>query len=197
MANWAITDYVIEGPKDILQKIKDAIANHEVAEGSSHGWEGNILNALNISYEKQAIQQNGDHLEVTGYYMRGFITDEAWFDDGTLRFYAEEAWGVTDFYKVLEKEFPEIKVFYKVEEPDDCVYATNDKEGKYFPERFYVDICYKGNYESEYFIFEDAVYKWINEITASEISTAEEVEAFNDANENGEDFIHVYEFDVL
>lgn len=46
MANWAFTEYAIEGPKETLQKIEQAILHHDMEEGSSKDWEGNILNAF-------------------------------------------------------------------------------------------------------------------------------------------------------
>ena len=62
MANWAITDYVIEGSKESLKRIYDAIKNHEVEEESDNDWEGNILNALGIDWDREL-------------YMRGFMLD--------------------------------------------------------------------------------------------------------------------------
>lgn len=48
MANWADTNYVIEGPEEVLKKLYKALEHHETAEGSSSDWEGNVLKALGI-----------------------------------------------------------------------------------------------------------------------------------------------------
>jgi hypothetical protein len=194
MANWASTAYAIEGPHETLEKIEKAILEHPVEEGSSEDWEGNILKALGIEWEAHTPDGKG-------YYMRGFIQDVPWWDGDTLRFYAEEAWGATDFNEVLEKNIPDIKVFYTVEEPGCEVYATNDKEGKYFPDRYWVDTCIDNNYQSEYFQFESSVYKWLHDITDGKVSSAEDAEKFNsdheDAGDDDENFINIHVFKVI
>ena len=198
MANWASTSYAIEGPKETLQRIYNAIQHHPVEEDSSDAWEGNVLAALGIEWERREL--NSETLKPSGYYMRGFISDDPWWDDNeSLRFDAEEAWGVTDFYVVLEKNLPDIKVFYVVEEPGEGIYATNDKEGKYFPDRYYVDTCINDNYQSEYFIEEKRVYEWLSYLTYGKVRTPEDVDSFNDKadEEISDDFIYVHEFKIV
>lgn len=191
MANWAITDYVIEGPTEVLQKIEEAIKHHPVQEGSHEDWEGNVIIALNgdINWKPKE-----------NHYMRGFIQqDSVHFDGIILGFAAEEAWGVTDFDKELKEIFPEIKVYWETEEEGEEIYATNDSEGKYFKDRFYVDTCIEGNYESEYFIYESDVYKWLHKITNGKVNTKKKVEIFNEQadKDESEDYIHIYEFTVV
>ena len=197
MANWASTSYAIEGPEETLQKIKWAIENPDVEQGSDESWEGNVLRALGITWEPR--KPDG-----TGLYMRGFIRPdvEPWYhDDGALRFEAEEAWGATDFNEALEKAFPNIKVFYSVEECGEEIYATNDKEGKYFKDRFYVDTAIDNNYESDYFTYESSVYKWLHNLTGGKINCMADVEKFNkqheDAVDDDENFIHIYKFELI
>ena len=191
MANWAFTMYAIEGPKETLQKIEQAILHHDVEEGSSKDWEGNVLKALGLSWENNTPDGKGK-------YMRGFIEGEPWWDKDALRVDAQEAWGVTDFNEVLEENFPDIKVYYYVEEEGDEVFATNDKEGKYFRDRYYVDTCVKGNYRSEYFIFRASVYKWLYDITDGEIRSEEDVDKFNERhNSDDEDFVNVHAVKIV
>ena len=197
MANWASTSYAVEGPKDTLEKIYQAILHPAVNENSSEGWEGNVLRALGIEWEQ--VSPDGK-----GYYMRGFIQDEPYWDDDSpnvLRFCAEEAWGATDFHEVLEENIPGIKVYYEVEEEGMEVYATNDKEGKYFPERYYVDICINGDWDSDYFTEQDAVYTWLSKKTDGEVTDAKSVEVWNDKHEelkdDDENFISIHEIEVV
>ena len=198
MANWASTDYVIEGPKEILKKIYDAIQHPDTSEGDN-GWEGGVLKALGITWKER--QSDG-----SGYYMRGFIQDPKSIEfnpetDKVLTFYAEEAWGATDFNEVLEKEFPDIKVYYNVIEEGEEIYATNDKEGKYFTDRFIVDTCIDGYYNSEYFVYESSIYKWLHEITDGKINCKEDMEKFNSSHEEAgdadENFISICEFEIV
>ena len=184
MANWAFTDYTIEGPIETLRKIYNAIKEHPVQEKSDEKWEGNVIIALN------------------GDYLRGFINKDSYLLDeekGILMFDAEEAWGVTDFDEELKKLFPDIKVYWESEEPGEGIYVTNDKEAKYFKHRFCIDTCVNGNYESGYFKYKSDVFKWLHDITDGKVNTEEKVEEFNDKadEEDSEDFIHIFEYKVV
>lgn len=197
MANWASTTYAIEGSEETLEKINQAILHPAVNENSSEGWEGDVLNALGIEW-KQPSPDGG------GYYMRGFIQDEPYWDDDSynvLRFYAEEAWGATDFHKVLEENIPGIRVYYEVEEEGMEIYATNDKEGKYFSERYYVDACIDGDWDSDYFAEQNAVYIWLSKKTNGEVTDAKSVETWNDKHEelkdDDENFISIHEIEIV
>ena len=193
MANWASTAYAIEGPKETLEKIYEAIMYPDKSEGDE-GWEGWVLKALGISWEDKGPDGKG-------LYMRGFIQDEPWFDGNTLRLCAEEAWGATDFNIALEKAFPNIKVFYSVEECDEEIYATNDKEGKYFPDRFYVDACFAGDYQMEYFTNEESMFRWIAKNTHGEVDTLDKVVEFNEFYEDegsyDTNYINIHKFDIV
>ena len=196
MANWAYTSYAVEGSKETLKKLEQAILYPDIQEGSAEGWEGNVLRALGITWK-----QNSP--DGSGYYMRGFINDEPWWqeeDYAILRFDAEEAWGITDFDEVLTENFPELKVYWSTEETGMGIYKTNDKEGKYFPERFWVDTCIDGNYRSEYFKNEEAVYNWLSGITDGKVKNAQDAEDFNSDYENSEasdeNFIYIHQFTI-
>lgn len=192
MANWAVTDYAIEGPKKTLQKIEKAILNPDVKERSTESWEGNVLRALSITWEERG--PNG-----TGKYLRGFIQDTPWWDGDTLRFYAEEAWGATDFNEILEENIKDIKVFWVTEEEGMGVYETNDAEGKYFPARFFVDTCIDDNYSSDYFKTKEAAYAWLSKITNGRIVNEEDVDSFNETANSlaKDDYIAVNEFKII
>ena len=190
MPNWCSTSYMIEGPHETLKKINDAILYHEVQENSSPDWEGNVLLALGITWKQST--PDGKN-----YYMRGFIQDSPSLGENTLEFYAEEAWGVTDFNLVLEKNFPDIKVYFNGEEPNMEVYLTNDKEGKYFPNRYFVDTCINGAYNLEYFETKEKAYKWLSEISNNKVTNEEQVEAFNKEPLDEDDFICIHEFSIV
>ena len=92
MANWARTDYRIEGNQEDLQEIYylcKAFDNGErpvMEDGASKDWEGNIILALGI--------EKGES------YLRGFI-QSCELLDGLLCIEAQEAWGATDFRHLL------------------------------------------------------------------------------------------------
>lgn len=199
MANWACTDYIIEGPDEILLKITEAIKHPVVTTGSDEGWEGNVLNTLGIKWK-------GRQPDGSGYYMRGFIqdTENIGFIPGTdkyLSFWAEEAWGATDFSDALMEAFSDIKVYYCTVEENCAVYATNDREGKYFEYRWHVDACIKGNYLYEDFVDKDSAYRWLSDNTDGKIKNEKDVEEFNsnaDVSDTlDEDYISIHEYSIV
>ena len=199
MANWACTDYIIEGPEETLTKITEAIKHPVVAPGSDETWEGNVLNTLGIKWK-------GRQPDGSGYYMRGFIQDaeSIGFIPGTdkyLSFYAEEAWGATDFGDALMEAFPDIKVYYCTVEESDAVYATNDKEGKYFAFKWHINACIDGIYLYEDFEDKDSMYKWLSYNTGGRVKSVEDIEAFNadyeDSDAADENFINIYDYKIV
>ena len=163
MAHWASTSYRIEGSKNELERVFNVIDDFmtdkrkPVRENASKEWEGNIVRVLGATDE-----------QMENNYLRGFIQEYEMNGD-TICVEAEEAWGTTDFRHVLAQLIPELTIYYIVEEPGCEIYATNDSEGKYFIDRFYVDACINGNYESDYFEIEE---------------------------QEGDDFIYVHEFEI-
>lgn len=188
MANWAITDYAIEGPMDTLLMIRNAIEKHPIRKESSPDWEGNVLDELGIQFE-----QTQDDGEI--WYMRGFIQDH-YFDEtnDTLRICAEEAWGATDFRHALESGIDGIKVYYVTEEPDGEVFATNDKDGKYFTDRYYVSASIGDHYDYDYFSTKESALEFISNVTDGKVKTENDIEEFNEA---GDDNISLYEYAIV
>lgn len=190
MANWASVAYAIEGPKEILQKINEAIV---VA-----------IHTDDNRYELyKAAEYLKLHIEEGKTRLGGEITEEPTWDENTsaLKFFSEEKWGLQDFAELLEKQFSDIKVYWIVEEPGMEIYCTNDAEGKYFPERYWVDTAIDDIYNSEYFETEEQVYQWLDKITYGKVKSKEDVEEFNtnheDVGTDCENFIYVHEFDVI
>ena len=188
MANMASVAYAIEGSEESLVEILGAIC---LAVASEETFYEEYLACKNLGYTEE---------ELEGKRLGGEIEDEPTFDNGVLRFYAEERWGLQDFEELLRQKFPDIKVYWIVEECGCEVYCTNDREGKYFPERYWVDTCIDGIYKSEYFQFESSVYKWLHDITNGRVKCEEDVEKFNadyeDSGTDDENFIYVHEFEV-
>ena len=188
MANWARTDYRIEGNQKDLQEIYNlckAFDNSErpvMEDGASKDWEGNIILALGI--------EKGES------YLRGFILSCELLD-GLLCIEAQEAWGATDFRHLLEKHYNGMKVYYIVEEEGCEVYATNDVEGKYFSYRFAVDSCVEGEDEFEYFKTEAEALQYIaGRLNRNSISV-EEIKEWNEEHELDDDYISLHEYEIV
>ena len=185
MANIASVAYAIEGPQKNLEEILGAICL--AMTDKKHWTEYKACEHLGFSEQ-----------ELDGKRLGGEIDDDPTLENGVLSFYAEERWGLQDFNELLEQKFPDIKIYWVVEESGCEVYATNDKEGKYFPDRFYVDICIDDIYDSEYFTKEESMWKWISEKTGGKITNMEQAEAFvGDEDSLYDNFISIHQFSVM
>ncbi len=188
MANWASTSYAIEGNKSDLERmfnvINDFVKSNvkPVEANASKEWEGNIVKALGASEE-----------QMKNNYLRGFIQTYE-IIDGVLYIEAEEAWGATDFRHLLAKLMPELTIYYIVEECGCEVYATNDCDGKYFTESYYVDICIDGDYFSKYFDTEKQVLAYVAQLLKKESVTMKEIDEWNEEQDDNENYIYVHEF---
>lgn len=191
MANWASTIYRIEGSKEDLEKVYNVIdefmseRRKPVQVDASNEWEGNIIRALGATDE-----------QMKNNYLRGFI-EEYEMDGDIIRIEAEEAWGTTDFRYVLAQLMPELTIYYIVEEPGCEVYATNDAEGKYFPERFYVDAYVNGDYQSEYFDTEEQAMTYVANLLGKQEVSKNELENWNECHEEDDNFIYIHEFEIV
>ena len=180
MPNWASTNYSIEGGKRELGKIYEAVKQ---CMTQNQNWEGEILKALGAT-DKQLEKSS----------LRGFIDYYQNCND-YIRIEAEEAWGTTDFRNVLLELMPDLTIFYSVEEPGCEVYATNDHEGKYYPERFYVDACIEDTYHSEYFEKEEDALAFAAELLGRKKMSKEDLDNWNEDIEN-DNYIYLHEFEM-
>lgn len=188
MANWASTSYRIEGSKSDLERVFGVIDDFikgrvaSTREDATADWEGNIVKALGAMDE-----------EIDNNYLRGFIQDYE-LDGDTIRIEAEEAWGATDFRHVLGKLMPDLTIYYIVEEAGCEVFATNDTDGKYYPERYLVDAYVKDVDYYEFFETEKQMKSFVSSLLEKEDFTEEDIEAWNEEHEDDDSHINVHEF---
>ena len=191
MANWASTSYRIEGSKSDLERVFGVIDDFikgrvaSTREDATADWEGNIVKALGAMDE-----------EIDNNYLRGFIQDYE-LDGDTIRIEAEEAWGATDFRHVLGKLMPDLTIYYIVEEAGCEVFATNDTDGKYYPERYLVDAYVKGADYYEYFETDKQMKSFVSSLIEKEDFTEEDIEAWNEEHEDDDSYIYVHEFNYV
>ena len=191
MANWASTSYRIKGSESDLKKVYDVINNFvtgkskPVLEDASKEWEGNIVKALGASDE-----------QLKESYLRGFI-EEYELDGDVIRINAEEAWGATDFRHILGNLMPELTIYYIVEEAGCDVFATNDIDGKYFPEQYLVDAYVKDADYYEYFETKGQMKDFVSSLIGKEDFTDEDIEAWNEEHEDDDSYIYVHEFQYV
>ena len=89
---------------------------------------------------------------------------------------------------------PELTIYYIVEECGCEVYATNDYDGKYFTDSYYVDVCIDGDYFSEYFNMEEKVLTYVAQLLKREAIMMEDIDEWNEKQYDSEDHIYAHEF---
>ena len=187
MANMASVAYAIEGPQEVLEQIQQAI--NKAIPDKDHWSEWKACEFLGFPES-----------QLRNYRLGGEISEEPTIKDGVMRFYAEERWGLQDFEELLRQKFPDIKVYWVVEESGCEVYCTNDKEGKYFPERYYVELSLDDQIEMEYFKTEEDMFQWLFKKTDGRVKNWQNVEDFNSDYEDealdDENYIIIHQFDV-
>ena len=134
--------------------------------------------------------------------LRGFLCDDDYLGDigdgqAQLRINFEEAWCRTEFAEILQEMFHDIAIYWMTEEPGCEIYQTNDAEGNFYPERYYVDTCIGGDYQSEYFTTEWEAYEWLAQI--SDCKCEADVDAFNENRQKADtdEFIYIHEYEVV
>ena len=160
MSNTCFTTYkvVSENKKDVTKLFKtikrlDGRKTPLVKNGwyDPKLWLGCLVKAL-----------GGDPNKV---YCRGTITFYEMEDD-VLTLNTETAWAeMAETRHFIESCFPGMKIYY-IEEESGCeIFNTNDSEGIYFKDRYYLD----GFEESEYFETLEEAAKYVKEIVGHEV----------------------------
>lgn len=78
-------------------------------------------------------------------------------------------------------------------------YWTNDREGKYFPDRYIVDVCTDdGEYLTEYFTDMSALFDWLGKIAERPVNSMQDVYSLVEAwkKENTEAFCSINEYQI-
>lgn len=170
MANWASVEYIIEGSKEDLKTIQNALENP--GEDGKSNWIGDVLITLGYSEE-----------ELEKYSLRGSLVDvrDLLETDDHIAFWTEEAWGLSDLAQLLEDIFPDIVVYWYVEEPAMSIYETNDSEGKYFPAKYIVKYYEDGEIIEYYYPESDEeLFELTSELTNGEVIDFPSLEKFNE-----------------
>ena len=145
--------------KDLEKRQKPSVQN-----GFGTTWLGCLVEALGESWEK--------------IYCRG-TWDNLKFNGEVLTFNTETAWSpCNEMFDMVCEKYPTLRYFYQSEEPGMCEYWTNDDKGKYFPDRYYVDVCTsEEEYYSEYFQDLESVYDWLEDICEVQVKSRQDVNA--------------------
>lgn len=194
MSNTCFTTYkvVSENKKDVTKLFKtikrlDGRKTPLVKNGwyDPKLWLGCLVKAL-----------GGDPNKV---YCRGTITFYE-LEDDVLTLNTETAWAeMAETRHFIESCFPGMKIYY-IEEESGCeIFNTNDSEGIYFKDRYYLD----GFEESEYFETLEEAAKYVKEIVGHDVEATFKAikDALNDYMEEHEDdddcYYYFHEFSIV
>lgn len=186
-AIYASVSYVIEGPEMILGYINGVINKYMQNNGNT--WLGGML------FDLGAVK--GDLEKVCPRSYLNSIEVDLSKKPVTLRLETEEMWGKSEFMHRLSEEFKDIKIYYREVMPDSSVYKTNDKEGKYFPQRYRVKYKVGDKEGVEYFETEDQALLLAFQLTDICFTELLEVDCWNNDQEYDEgtdDYIYINEF---
>ena len=191
MSNTCFTTYkvVSENKKDVTKLFKtikrlDGRKTPLVKNGwyDPKLWLGCLVKAL-----------GGDPNKV---YCRGTITFYEMEDD-VLTLNTETAWAeMAETRHFIESCFPGMKIYY-IEEESGCeIFNTNDLEGLFFKDRYYLD----GFDDSEYFETLEEAAKYVKEIVGHEIEATfkaieDALNAYMEEHEDDDDcYYYFHEF---
>lgn len=193
MSNTCFTTYKVTGKKKDVTKLFKTIQRLDgrktplVPNGwyAANLWLGCLVKAL-----------KGDPNKV---YCRGTITFYEMEDD-VLTINTETAWAEMDETRhFIESCFPDMKIYY-IEEESRCeIFNTNDSEGIYFKDRYYID----GFDGCEYFETLEEAAKYVKEIVGHDVeATVKAIEtALNKYMEEHEEedncYYYFHEFQVV
>lgn len=169
MPNWCYTDYVVTGPKEQVQRLKETMRRLEamptpglVENGFGSTWLGNLVTELGEDWNK--------------IYCRGTWDSVEEWDENVLFFMTETAWGEMDEVRhLIERKFPGIKIYFQAEEMGMCVFETNDRDHDYFSAGYYLWIEDDDDPDGDLY---DSLEEVIDKVT--EITKCEDLHTFAD-----------------
>jgi len=185
MPNWCFTNYVFEGNREEIKDLYDKLKSLEemekplVESGFGKKWLGCVISLFGGNWEEIGC--------------RGDFMDLELPDDNTIQFHTETAWGdLPEVWDLVLRNYASVTYYFYAEETSVCYYATNDCEGKYFPERFIVDQIKEG---TECFENETDMFSYITSVTGKVITRREDMDAVIETynRENEENIISVNE----
>lgn len=190
MPNWCTSTLIATGDKeeihDLYERMKRLQDMQEPLKPNGFGttWLGNLVEDLGKSYDQVSCRGSWSDLEL--------------IDDKTLKFYTETAWyRCTEVEDLIVEKYPSIFIYFQCEEGGVGIYETNDDSGKYFPERYMIDV----ENDECYYMDEDDSLDFIQEFFGLDFKNMDEAmriaEDYNN-DENNEDYnIWIHEFEIV
>ena len=192
MQKWCSKAYVIEGEAQEIKSLYELMKDLQdrktpaVKNGFGTSWLGCLVDALGKDWDKVSCRGDWANLEMVGE---------------TLRFTTETAWGpCNETFDLVCEKFPSLRYYYQTEEPGMGFYETNDSEGKYFTDKYIVDLCTaKGKYFCEYFADRESLFAWLGEVAGKTVRSEQAAKALFEewAQENPDSCCSINEYVVV
>lgn len=168
MRNYCKSVYVIDGDtqevKELYELMKDLGKRKEPFVRNSYGttFLGCLLAALGEKWYAEDCQGAWYNLQMV---------------DDTLRFTVETIISPRPMvFDLVCKKYPSLTNYYRAEAPATVLYETNDSEGKYFPEKYRVEVfTLEDKFMAEYFTGLPAVFEWLGKIFGQTVKSEEQV----------------------
>ena len=191
MPNWCCTSMVWTGDKEEIADLYERMQRLEnmseplVPNGFGTRWLGNLVADLGKDWKDVGCRGTWSFLEL--------------LDENTLKFNTETAWyRCTEVDDLIMKKYPSIDITFQCVEGGMVIYETNDEEGRYFPERYMIDV---EDSDTQYFDLKEDALDFLEEffgIDFKNMSEALEVTEEYDNNEaNDCNRIWIHEFEIV
>jgi hypothetical protein len=189
MPNWCQTNYVFKGSKEEIKDLHDKLKSLGEMEtpltenGFGNNWLGCVVTLFGGDWNTIAC--------------RGDFSDLGLLNENAMQLYTETAWGdLPEVWDFVLEQYPSVSYYYQAQECGNAYYATNDEEGKYFPDRYIVDQWEEG---TEYYSNVKDLFRDIATRTGRTVTNKKElVEAIVMYNsDNGDNEIYVNEYSII
>lgn len=183
MPNWCFTRYFVEGSEteitDLFNKLSSLPERADVHTNDfGKFWLGNVLGLFGADWKD--------------IWCRGKMMNLDRQKPDVLCFDTQTAWGdCPEVWDYVMKQYKTLKYYFYAEETGNCYYATNDKEGRFFSERYIVDQWGSDteDYETKEEVMADVAARIGLPVDSWE-DMQKKIEAYNKANEGSEICVH-------
>lgn len=181
MPNWCRTSYTFytdtekgrEQLADFYNKLTASISGkHLCITKSDFGnkWLGNVIHAFTPQFLK--LMPDNAICTYEGYDVRfrGSVIDIMTHGDNEVLVITETAWGpMTEMWDMILKScgYDNISYVYQAEESNNGLFVTNDKTGRFYNDKYYVDLHIADDfheYETDYISSDEDLLNYLNAV---------------------------------
>lgn len=192
MANLCCSSYTFVGDEKEIKELYELMKGLENEEAplakSDYGqhWLGNLVVALGGKW--------------SDIWCRGTWTDLT-IGKGILTFMTETAWSpANELMDFICRKYPSMEYFFYAEESGCLLYETNDIEGRFYPDRYVVNICtVEGEYYTEYFLSDKSAFDWVEEMTGHRPCSIKDADRIDSAmsDEYEDAYLYINEISIV